>query len=334
MQCSKLLATCCSNQPPVLTYRPALAPLAFPRRYVIDAEGQTLGRVASLAAYYIRGKHLPTYTPSMDMGAYGEHSLGLLNRLFSVVLQRTCDKGTAQWIVGADGACRVPPHGHGRLRRGMDAAVVAAAAAPALGYHPVRPESCRPHVQHVPCRPPPAVVIVNAEKVAVTGRKETDKFYFRHTNGRPGGGKMEALRDLRQVRAHMGVHAWVVCLAWGRIHAAQRATSDIRALLPFLRCSLVGGLVERSAAPCCLAAELLADPSAALPPPSPQRLPERILEKCVKGMLPKGRIASPLFNHLKVRWVAWVICCLACARLLMRCVSKLACTHGTHNTTT
>ncbi|PRW20835.1 50S ribosomal chloroplastic [Chlorella sorokiniana] len=110
--------------------------------YVIDAEGQTLGRVASLAAYYIRGKHLPTYTPSMDMGAY--------------------------------------------------------------------------------------VVIVNAEKVAVTGRKETDKFYFRHTNGRPGGGKMEALRDLRQ------------------------------------------------------------------------RLPERILEKCVKGMLPKGRIASPLFNHLKV----------------------------------
>ena len=40
--------------------------------YVIDAEGQTLGRVASLAAYYIRGKHLPTYTPSMDMGAYGE----------------------------------------------------------------------------------------------------------------------------------------------------------------------------------------------------------------------------------------------------------------------
>lgn len=27
--------------------------------------------MASLAAFYIRGKHLPTYTPSMDMGAYG-----------------------------------------------------------------------------------------------------------------------------------------------------------------------------------------------------------------------------------------------------------------------
>ena len=50
-----------------------------------------------------------------------------------------------------------------------------------------------------PAPPLCAVVIVNAEKVAVTGRKETDKFYFRHTNGRPGGGKMEALRDLRQV---------------------------------------------------------------------------------------------------------------------------------------
>ena len=41
-------------------------------RYVIDAEGQTLGRVASLAAYYIRGKHMVTYSPSMDMGGYGE----------------------------------------------------------------------------------------------------------------------------------------------------------------------------------------------------------------------------------------------------------------------
>lgn len=38
--------------------------------YIIDAKGQTLGRLATLAATYIRGKHLSTYTPSMDMGAY------------------------------------------------------------------------------------------------------------------------------------------------------------------------------------------------------------------------------------------------------------------------
>ena len=72
------------------------------------------------------------------------------------------------------------------------------------------------------------VIVINADKVAVTGRKETDKFYFSHTNGRPGGGKMEALRDVRA------------------------------------------------------------------------RIPERIVEKAVKGMLPKGRLGNALFTHLKV----------------------------------
>ena len=36
--------------------------------YVIDAEGKSLGRVASLAAVYLRGKHKPTYTPHVDCG--------------------------------------------------------------------------------------------------------------------------------------------------------------------------------------------------------------------------------------------------------------------------
>ena len=38
--------------------------------YVIDAEGKPLGRVASLAATYLRGKHKPTYTPHIDCGDY------------------------------------------------------------------------------------------------------------------------------------------------------------------------------------------------------------------------------------------------------------------------
>merc|ERR1711871_1630395 len=38
--------------------------------YIIDAEGQTLGRMATLAADFIRGKHLPWFSPSMDMGGY------------------------------------------------------------------------------------------------------------------------------------------------------------------------------------------------------------------------------------------------------------------------
>ena len=38
--------------------------------YVIDAEGKTLGRVATKAATILRGKHKPTYTPSVDCGDY------------------------------------------------------------------------------------------------------------------------------------------------------------------------------------------------------------------------------------------------------------------------
>ncbi len=41
------------------------------------------------------------------------------------------------------------------------------------------------------------VVVVNAAKVAVTGTKETDKVYYRHTN-HPGGIKEQTLSELRQ----------------------------------------------------------------------------------------------------------------------------------------
>ena len=67
--------------------------------YVIDAEGQRLGRVATLAADLLRGKHKPEYTPHQEIGDY--------------------------------------------------------------------------------------VIVVNADKVVVTGRKATDKMYYRHS-GYPG----------------------------------------------------------------------------------------------------------------------------------------------------
>lgn len=35
---------------------------------VVDAEGQTLGRLASEVASILRGKHKPTYTPHVDTG--------------------------------------------------------------------------------------------------------------------------------------------------------------------------------------------------------------------------------------------------------------------------
>ena len=38
--------------------------------FVVDAEGQTLGRLASTVATVLRGKHKPIYSPSVDCGDY------------------------------------------------------------------------------------------------------------------------------------------------------------------------------------------------------------------------------------------------------------------------
>jgi large subunit ribosomal protein L13 len=71
------------------------------------------------------------------------------------------------------------------------------------------------------------VVIINAEKFQVTGNKEKQKLYYRHS-GRPGGMKIETLKSLRK------------------------------------------------------------------------RIPTKILEKSIKGMLPKGPLGRKMFNRLKV----------------------------------
>jgi large subunit ribosomal protein L13 len=77
--------------------------------YVVDAAGQTLGRLASEIAHRLRGKHKPEYTPHVDTGDY--------------------------------------------------------------------------------------IVVINAEKVNVTGSKRTDKMYHRHT-GYPGGLKSMSFEKL------------------------------------------------------------------------------------------------------------------------------------------
>ncbi|XP_073008183.1 large ribosomal subunit protein uL13c [Typha latifolia] len=71
------------------------------------------------------------------------------------------------------------------------------------------------------------VIVVNAEKVAVSGKKRTQKLYRRHS-GRPGGMTVETFDQLQK------------------------------------------------------------------------RIPERIIEHAVRGMLPKGRLGRSLFTHLKV----------------------------------
>ena len=50
-----------------------------------------------------------------------------------------------------------------------------------------------PHMDMGDC-----VVVINAEKVRLSGNKETKKIYFRHT-GYPGGGKETTLQQLRRV---------------------------------------------------------------------------------------------------------------------------------------
>lgn len=78
--------------------------------FIIDAEGKTLGRLATEVARRLRGKHKPEYTPHVDTGDY--------------------------------------------------------------------------------------IIVINAEKVGVTGNKEKDKMYYRHT-GYVGNMKSTSLGKLR-----------------------------------------------------------------------------------------------------------------------------------------
>ncbi len=108
---------------------------------LVDAEGQTLGRLASKVANILRGKHKPYFTPHVDCGDN--------------------------------------------------------------------------------------VIVINAEKVVLTGKKMTDKQYVRHS-GYPGGQIVQTPADILK------------------------------------------------------------------------KYPERLIEKAVKGMLPKNRLGSALYTNLKV----------------------------------
>ncbi len=81
--------------------------------YVIDAENQVVGRLASQVAAILRGKHKPYFTPHVDCGDY--------------------------------------------------------------------------------------VIIVNADKARFSGKKETDKLYYRYS-GYPGGLRTRTAKEMRQRR--------------------------------------------------------------------------------------------------------------------------------------
>ncbi len=61
------------------------------------------------------------------------------------------------------------------------------------------------------------VVVINAKDVAVTGKKEEKKMYYRHS-GYPGGFKAESLRDLRARKPEeIMIHAVKGMLAQNRL---------------------------------------------------------------------------------------------------------------------
>ncbi len=51
------------------TYMPSASSIER-KWYVVDAEGQTLGRLCANIASVLRGKNKPTYTPFLDTGDY------------------------------------------------------------------------------------------------------------------------------------------------------------------------------------------------------------------------------------------------------------------------
>ena len=52
------------------TYTPKTESKADKKWYLVDADGQTLGRLATKIAVILRGKNKPVFTPHLDMGDY------------------------------------------------------------------------------------------------------------------------------------------------------------------------------------------------------------------------------------------------------------------------
>ena len=52
------------------THTPKVETREDKKWYLVDAENQTLGRIATQIAVILRGKNKPTFTPHLDMGDY------------------------------------------------------------------------------------------------------------------------------------------------------------------------------------------------------------------------------------------------------------------------
>ncbi len=70
--------------------------------YVVDAEGKTLGRMASEVASVLRGKHKVTYTPHVDTGDF----VIIINADKVVLTGKKLDQKMFRWHTGYIGHLR------------------------------------------------------------------------------------------------------------------------------------------------------------------------------------------------------------------------------------
>ena len=70
--------------------------------FVVDADGLVLGRMASIVALRLRGKHKPTYTPHMDTGEY----IVVINSEKAVLTGKKLDQRMHYWYTGYPGGLR------------------------------------------------------------------------------------------------------------------------------------------------------------------------------------------------------------------------------------
>ena len=78
------------------TYMPKSADLDARKWYILDAEGQSLGRVAAKAAHILRGKHKVTYAPHADCG---DHVI-IINCEKAVLTGKKLDQKFFRWHTG------------------------------------------------------------------------------------------------------------------------------------------------------------------------------------------------------------------------------------------
>jgi large subunit ribosomal protein L13 len=71
--------------------------------YLVDAENQVLGRLASQVAYVVRGKHKPIFTPHLDTG---DHVV-VINAEKIRLTGRKLQKKQTTWYTGYPGGLRI-----------------------------------------------------------------------------------------------------------------------------------------------------------------------------------------------------------------------------------